>query len=293
MLETTPDLQINSRSIARLISNAGFRRMTSDSGARTYGKQLKKLVVNGGEVLPEKCSLLQLMNLCYDHLQDDYRYEYVYKTKLLSDFILKNYSLDDTIILNEFRIGKSVADIVLVNGTNKVFEIKTELDSPERLKTQLSDYYKGFSEVYIVTHYTMANKYRACVDEHVGIIEFDSEYSLQTTREAVADYSKLDNRVMMKSLRKNEFLNIIKQIYGELPITTQVKLYNECLNLASRLESQEMQRYFLSEIKKRITPTQKLVATNQVPDYLKFFCYLANFTEKQYLVLPTRLSCLV
>lgn len=70
-------------------------------------------------------------------------------------------------LLNEFRIGASIADTVLINGTNKVFEIKTELDTPERLTTQLQDYYKGFSEVYVFTHYSLAAKYVQLLPAHI------------------------------------------------------------------------------------------------------------------------------
>ncbi|MFS2187938.1 sce7726 family protein [Mucilaginibacter sp. Mucisp84] len=293
MHPVTPNLQINSRLLARLISNAGFQKMISPSGVKTYSRQLRKVIESGGISLPVDFTLSQLINLSYDHLQEGYRHEYIYKTKLLSDFILKKYSLDDTIILNEFRIGKSVADMVLVNGTNKVFEIKTELDSPERLKTQLNDYYKAFSEVYIVTHHTLAAKYKSIVDERVGLIEFNGDYSLYTSRDAIIDQTRLDNLVMMKSLRKGEFLDIVKKINGQLPVTTQVKLYKECLNIVNDIDASVLQKYFLTSVKGRIRSEHKLVLNNDVPDYLKFFCYLVNFTEKQYLALPARLSCLV
>jgi hypothetical protein len=136
MPETAVSLQINSRSLARLVSNAGFRKMMTAAGARNYAKQLRRTVEKGGTILPDKCSLQHLLDVSYAHLQKDYRHEYIYKTKLLSDFILKNYTFSDTIILNEFRLGKSVADIALINGSNKIFEIKTELDNADRLQSQ-------------------------------------------------------------------------------------------------------------------------------------------------------------
>ena len=285
--------KINSRSLARLISNAGFRKMDSIRGAKTYSRQLKVVLEKGGTVLPTVCSLADLLDLSYIHLQNDYRHEYIYKTKLLSEFILEKYSLSDTIILNEFKIGKSIADMILVNGTNKVFEIKTELDSPERLKTQINDYYKAFSEVYIVTHHTLTSKYRSLVDESVGIIEFNSEFKLETIREAVINQTMLDNLAMMKSLRKGEFLQIIEEIYSCLPQTSQVKMYKECLDLAKQVSPTLLQQKYLSTIKSRINPIQELVLKSEIPVYLKFFCYLSNFSENQYIALPSRLSCVV
>src|SRR5690606_28537435 len=92
----------------------------------------------------------QLLASAYQSLLREYRHEYLYKSALLNQYVLRQHSLDDTILLNEFRIGKSVADAVLINGTNKVFAIKPELDSPDRLTTQLADYYKAFSELYLI-----------------------------------------------------------------------------------------------------------------------------------------------
>jgi len=295
MLEAAVNPQINSRSLARLISNAGFRKMMTASGARNYAKLLRRTIDKNGEVLREKCSLQQLLDLSYAHLQRDYRHEYVYKTKLLSDFVLKNYTFSDTIILNEFRLGKSVADIALINGTNKVFEIKTELDRPDRLQSQLKDYYKVFSQVYIVTHHTLADKYKAIVENKVGIIEFTANNNLQTIREATLDVSGLENQTMMKALRKNEFLQIIVKLFGELPEATPVKLYKTCLDLITKVEPAILQRYFLDTLKERIEPAHQLLHTHEqsLPEYLKFYCYLDYFSEKQYLALPSRLSCLV
>ncbi|MFI5163389.1 MAG: sce7726 family protein [Sphingobacteriales bacterium] len=295
MSDDTTNLQINSRSLARLISNAGFRKMTASNSTRTYAKQLRHTVEKGGAVLPEKCSLQYLLDVSYDHLQKDYRHEYVYKTKLLSDFVLKHYTFSDTIVLNEFRLGKSVADIVLINGTNNVFEIKTELDNADRLQTQLNDYYKVFSKVYIVTHHSLGDKYRTIVNPKVGLIEFTESYNLLTTREATTDQSWLDNQTMMKSLRKNEFLQIVVKINGQLPKVTPVKLYKACLELIAAIDPVIMQRHFLDALKSRIDPAHQLLHRHDLslPDYLKFYCYLDYFSEKQYLALPSRLSCLV
>ncbi len=239
------ELKIDSRLLARLISNSGFKHLANNEGCKMLGKQLKSIVQKSNQKkIKNKCRLIDLLNFSFAHLQQDYRHEYIYKTKLLSDYVLNNYSLTDTILLNEFKIANSIADMVLINGTNKVFEIKTELDTPERLKTQLNDYYKAFSEVYIVTHYSLAARYELIVNQNVGIIIFNSDNKLTTYREAVADNSQLDNITMMKSLRKGEFFNIINLLTKSLPNTTQISLYRECLNIAALLDSHLLQKHF-------------------------------------------------
>lgn len=292
-MEPSPNLRINHRNLARLFSNAGLKRFLVDEEYQTYGKRLKAVLQQGGEFLNETSSLNELLDFSFKYLVEFYRHEHIYKVKLVSDFILKNYSLENSIILNEFKVGNSIADMVLVNGSDKVFEIKTELDSPERLQSQLHDYYKAFSEVYIVTHHSLSDKYISIVDNGVGIIVFNPDSSLKIIREATVYTKNLDNQVMMKCLRKKEFLDIILTINGNIPKATQVALYKACLNIADTTSTLILRPYFLSAIKKRIKKENNLVYDQSVPDYLKFSCYFQNFNEKHYLGLPSRLSCMV
>jgi len=153
------------RGISRLINHAAFKKLSMESNQSAYIRKLKKYAHFEAIQDNQKPKTLHgLIDYGYQLLVQNYRSEYVYKSTLLNEFILKNYSLDDTILLNEFRINDSIADIVLVNGTNKVFEIKTELDTLERFKSQVSDYYKSFSEVYLVTHFSVYKKYLNILD---------------------------------------------------------------------------------------------------------------------------------
>ena len=282
--------KVNIRVLSGLISNAGFRRLLIDDDFKTYGKHLKNTLKKGGINLDGKIPIQELLSISYGQLLRDYRHEFVYKTSLLSSYILKNYSLDDTIILNEFKIGGSKADMVLVNGCNKVFEIKTELDTPERLKTQIADYYKAFSEVYIVTHYTLINKYASLLDTSVGLLSFNEDYSLSLVREAEKRSKEFDTDIMLKCLRKPEYLQLIKKLSGIGLVSNNFNVFKECLLIAKTFEPLEVQYHFLQIIKNRITKQDALILDEQVPDYLKFSCYCLNLKENHYLALENRLA---
>lgn len=43
-------------------------------------------------------------------------------------------------MIPEFNVGASKADLAVFNGTSTVYEIKSEIDSTERLKSQMGDY---------------------------------------------------------------------------------------------------------------------------------------------------------
>lgn len=281
---------VNLNALAKMVSNAGFKRIMFDDDYKDYGRQMKSLLDKNGAVLQENCSFREVIERTYTHLLSHYRHEYLYKTALLNSYVLKHHSLHDTILLNEFKVGNSKADAVLVNGTNKVFEIKTELDSPERLGSQLNDYYKAFSEVYIVVHQSHIKKYIQLVDSNVGIMAFH-ENIIEITRSATPDQSKLDVVTMMKSLRKDEYLTVVQQLSGSIPDSQPVLLFKTCLDILSQYSVDEVQFEFLKVIKKRINPfTAKMVVDPNLPDSLRLSCYHSNLTQNDYISLIKRLS---
>jgi len=280
----------NLNALAKMVSNAGLQRVLSDDNYKGYGRQMKTLLKKNGADLQDKCSIREVIEYSCSYLLAHYRHEYLYKTALLNSYVLKNYSLSDTILLNEFKIGNSKADAVLVNGTNKVFEIKTELDSPDRLSTQLNDYYKAFSEVYIIVHHSHVHKYLQVVPQQVGIMEFDQN-KIQLIRSACVDHSNLDAATMMKALRKEEYLHVVKQLSGQLPSAPPVHLFKTCLEILRNYAADEVQFEFLKVIKNRINPkANKFILENELPDSLRLCCYHSNLNQNDYLSLIKRLS---
>ena len=282
----------NLRGIARLVNHAAFKKLSVETNQSAYIRQLKKYAnwdKIQDDLKPKK--LEELIAYGYQLLVDNYRNEYVYKSTLLNNFILHNYCLDDTIVLNEFRINESIADVVLVNGTNKVFEIKTELDTLERFESQVNDYFKAFSEVYLVTHYTVCDKYAQSIDPRVGIIVYAQDNSLQEIRPAEKVLEHLDTRTMMASLRKPEYVRMVKNIAGFVPSSTPVFLYQECLNVLLQFSPEEVQRVYHKILKERISETKNVhIRENLVPNYLNYSYYIQNINKKSYLTLQNNLN---
>ena len=283
--------KVDARSLARLMSNAGFRDLTTGSKRSGYVRRMKRYL--GWEQMEahRPQTIDQLLTAGYQSLLREYRHEYLYKSALLNQYVLRKYSLNDTILLNEFRIGKSVADAVLVNGTNKVFEIKTELDSPDRLNTQLADYYKAFSQVYLFVHERSQDKYRSVVDEKVGLILFTDSGDVLECRHATRDLSLLDSGTMMRSLRKAEYLELVKRLAGFIPDVPPVQLFKTCLGILTDFPPAEVQGHYHSIIKSRICKeTSRIIREYDLPDYLKFPFYTLSLTESHYLSLQKILN---
>lgn len=210
-----------------------------------------------------------------------YRMEYFYKNTLLNKLLLGRHSLRTTTALTEVPIGKSKADFVMINGKGVVYEIKTELDTLERLENQIEDYYKAFKYVCVVTceeHYEKLKE--KLKDTKVGICILTKRNTLSTKKEAEQEDRYLDKKVMFKIMRKNEYEEIIKDVFGYLPQTSQFKYYRECYNLFENIEITTIHENMLKQLKKRyiIDNTEY----NKVPYELKFLIYFSKYKEKDY-----------
>lgn len=195
----------------------------------------------------------------YKELSKDYRNEYVYKNTFINELLIKSYGLKDTIAINEFRVGDSIADIVLFNGTSKAFEIKTELDSSKRLNGQLADYRKIFKESYIVTHEALIDKYLK-EDDSVGIIaleEHSKSLKMIEIRPAKVNL-EINPETVIRSIRTSEYKGIIKQYYGELPIMNSFNMFDICSNLLMQIPKEDLNKLFIEQLKKRKSNTIKI-----------------------------------
>jgi hypothetical protein len=230
-----------------------------------------------------------LISEIYGIMTCGYRNEYVYKNTLLNKLLITKHSLKTTTALTEIPINKSKADFVLINGKAVVYEIKTELDSFDRLESQLSDYYKAFDHVCVVTCEDNLKKLEELLkDSPVGIYILTKRNSLSPRKEPIRNKSNLDTKVMFKILRKLEFENIIKTHYGELPTVSQFNHYNQCYKLFKDIDIEVAYEYMLNELKKRATI--EIEEYKSIPYELKFLAYFAKYKKPDYQRLNTFLN---
>ena len=131
---------------------------------------------------PEGKSYETLISEIYSVMNKEYRTEYYYKNTMLNKLLFKNHDYRKTIALTELPVGNSKADFVMINGKGIVYEIKTELDNLERLGGQIHDYYKAFTNVYIVTYRENLERIENTVDNSVGIMVLTKRNALKTMR---------------------------------------------------------------------------------------------------------------
>lgn len=238
------------------------RRYTSDSAQKNNGKLISEI---------------------YGELKNNYRNEYFYKNTLLNKLLLGVHSVNTTTALTEVAVGKSKADFVLINGKAVVYEIKTELDNLERLTSQISDYYKAFDHVAVVTYENnleQLEKVLDGIDKPVGIYVLRRNGKLGTIRKPRRYVDDLNKEIIFKLLRKNEYEQILAQQYGYLPEVTQFKYYSVCKKMFLEIPAEESYILVLRALKNRMCLEKEEFV--KIPYELKFLAYFMDLTCEDY-----------
>ncbi len=227
-------------------------------------------------------SNLEIIKTLYKSLQKEYRCEYVYKNNLILD-IIKEHSLKTTLIFNELKIGSSKADLVMLNGAIKIFEIKTELDSLSKLSKQLSDYQKIADKIYVVTDEKFAEKIKIeYAETDIGIIVLDGKNILQTVKEGNNNSSLFEFDTIFKILRKQEYLDLVFDNYGFVPDVPNTKIFRVCYELLAKKDLVDFQKQVLNKLKERKLRVPKMLKSPNTPKELKHICNTLDFNEKEY-----------
>ncbi len=195
-------------------------------------------------------SYLKFLRNTYHILEKNYPNEYVLKNEFLNKWLKNELGTNNSVIFNEFRIGKAIADLAMFNGVSKVFEIKSILDKEYRLSNQIQEYRKIFNEIYIIVPDVLLSKY-SNYDESVGIITFDSNSKNFEIVQKARRNNELNPETLMEILHTKEYLEITTEYYGQLPQMNSFNQFEICKGLISKIPQKELNYLFLSKMKKR------------------------------------------
>ena len=223
----------------------------------------------------------------YGIISKNYRCEYVYKNELINLF-LRNYGTKRTVYFSEFRVGMSIADIVMFNGVSKVFEIKTEYDSTRRLKKQMEDYKMFFDNCYIVIPEHLLDEYLQSVDENVGIILLCDNGKIEFCKYRTAKRNNnFNSKLMLSCLRRQEYENIVEKLGYEIHSIPGYDRYKYCDKVFAQTSIVELKSLFLEEIKKRNNNTRFL---RTYPTSLRQMLLSLNLPERKVDILLNKLK---
>lgn len=270
----------NSTILNRIFTQNTFKEILNDDAiSETYLNVIKRYTIDDAHK-----KNLELISEIYEYMDKNYRNEYFYKNTMLNKLLLGVHKPNTTTALTEIPIGRSKADFILINGKAIVYEIKTALDTFERLESQISDYYKAFDHVAVVTD--QKNKKFAekmLGDTPVGIYLLTKRNQISTLKKPEKYDEELSKPEIFKVMNKNEFESVLKQVYTELPKVAPVWHYSKCLEMFDNIDISISYPLFLKELKKR----NKIIIEEykDVPYELKTLVYFSKYKHNDYMKL--------
>ncbi len=278
--------KVRLRSYAGIFSGNSFAQLLKNGDLEFINRQIVDYDLgNLGKKFETYSGYLSYV---YRILLKEYRCEYIYKNEIINELLLKQYGTRDTVVINEFRVGNSVADMVMFNGVSKAFEIKTELDSDKRLNGQLTDYQRIFQESYIVTHESLIEKYRNLC-ETCGLIIYQKQgriYKMTEVQKAVVQ-PEIDVEVLMRCVRTDEYKNIILAFFNVLPQVNSFNMFDACEEMMKQIPKAILHQLFIAEMKKRASNTGQL---KDFSKELRQLCLSMKIQPKDYSLITNKLN---
>ncbi|HHF0565447.1 TPA: sce7726 family protein [Vibrio alginolyticus] len=218
----------------------------------------------------------------YKRLVKEYRNEYVYKNAIAEKIVKGRHKMANVAYFTEFRVRKTIADCVVVNGCSTAYEIKTEFDTFYRLKHQLESYRQVFEKVNIVVPESKLSKLKKEVDDSIGILVLTDRYTFEEVQPSSIHTDLLKHDLVFDCLNKNEIFDIVLAHFGELPQVKPAFVRSECKKMFEALPKEVVNSEFKKALKQREHYGKHKETLSKFPNSLLSLICTSNFSEENY-----------
>lgn len=221
--------------LTRLFSATVFREMAKKGRSGLFLRLLKQtdlisLTEQGGTVGDTFDAAFEVLKV------SGHRDEYIYRAAISQKVLLGTHSLRTASMLTEFRAGSSKADLVILNGTATVYEIKSERDSLARLANQVENYKRVFAKVNVIASENHIEGVLATVSDDVGVMCLSKRYQITTVREAIDCPSRICPTTVFESLRMVEGVTILRAMGLTVPTVPNTQRHAAMRELFATLD---------------------------------------------------------
>jgi len=263
--------------LSQIFSPALLKKIHSPSDEQTF-----KDLLDCCNLYPlnEDWCLVKGLEITYNYLKENYRCEYVYKNEIANQILLKFHSDNSATLLKEVASCSSIADIVIINGNTVAYEIKTELDSFERLPSQIESYRMLYDYLYIVTHPKAVKTLSTKIDDGIGIMVLDTDGILKIVQEATLNKDMFNPINAVLTLRQSELVKAYEKYAGKMPVMGTGLVYNFCYKWYINLDKYDAQKIFSESLKFRKPSVHQFELIKKCNPALKMM-FLGNEISKK------------
>jgi hypothetical protein len=254
--------------ISRLFSSSLIREMGRKGKSPLFARLANQSGLRSSFTASER--VRDLFDAAFSLLKrEGYRHEYIYKAALTHNILLGKHSLNTACMLTEFRVGECKADLAILNGTAKVYEVKSERDSLSRLDRQVAAYAQVFAQVYVIAAENHVDAVIASVPGDVGILRLNGRHQIQTIRDAANWPERTSPHAIFDSIRTDEARKILLSQGVSIPSVPNTELNYVLRQLFIRLDPCTAHEGMVRILKKtrNLLPLSDLVA--QLPHSLQ------------------------
>jgi hypothetical protein len=213
-------------------------------------------------------------------LRDQYRSEYFYKNVIVSKLVFGRHSPATAGALLELPVNRSIADVVVLNGTTTAYEVKTDLDSFDRLGAQLDDYLSCFEHVYVVTSTARSAAATRLTPPEVGVIALKSDGALSTVRPSTGGLQRIQQDRLFELLRQGEAESVLRRAIDFHLDVPRGLAWARCKAQFMTLPIEVAHSEVLKELRQRSLAGAQLATLDGYPQSLRALAYAAKLTGK-------------
>ncbi|MHB9027049.1 MAG: sce7726 family protein [Armatimonadota bacterium] len=254
--------------LARFFSSSVVRELAHKGYSSLFGRLLHESGLSHSHHVTN--TLGEFFDWAYGVLQaKDNRHEYIYKNALAQKVLLGRHSLNTSCMITEFRAGSCKADVVILNGTSTVYEIKSERDRLDRLEKQLHEYLKIFDQVQVITGDNHVDALERNIPVEVGIQVLTGRFSISDYRPPVSNIANVRPESIFESLQRSEYLTILNMYDITVPAVPNTRMHAVAKELFCSLTPEQAHKGMVEALKENRNPIVLREFILSVPGSLK------------------------
>jgi len=259
--------EIQASAVARLFSSTVLRELAQKGQSPLFTHLIKES--NLLKLSSDVEKVYDLFEYAFRLLKrEEHRHEYTYKAAVTEKVLLGTHSLKTASMISQFRVGDCKADVVILNGTSIVYEIKSERDSLYRLVKQIDAYMKVLATVNVIVGEDHVNAVLNSVPKDVGVLRLSNRYQISTIQEGRDMPSRTNPEAIFDSINLREAELVLNDLGISVPDVRNVHRYRELRKRFAELDPVSVHASMVRTLKKTrsLAPLGALI--NKLPPSL-------------------------